>query len=119
LKNLALANSDFFPDEVHIELNVLGAFMVHWVGAHVAGGDVVAEDDRGLGQWQSSSLRSYRSHVLSATAFATPRYSASALDRETVVCRFDDHERRESPMNTQNPEVEHRVSGHPAQSASE
>jgi hypothetical protein len=56
--------------------------------------------------------------VHSATAFATPRYSASALDLETVLCRFDDHETSESPRNTQNPDVERRVSGHPAQSAS-
>jgi hypothetical protein len=49
----------------------------------------------------------------------TPRYSASALERDTVVCRFEDHDTRESPRNTQNPEVERLVSGHPAQSVSE
>lgn len=52
-------------------------------------------------------------------ALAMARYSASALDRETVVCRLDDHETRELPKKMQKPDVERRVSGHPAQSASE
>ena len=47
------------------------------------------------------------------------RYSASALDRETVVYRFEDHEMREPPKKTQKPDVDLRVSGQPAQSASE
>lgn len=46
-------------------------------------------------------------------------YSASALDRDIVVCRLDDHETRESQKKTQNPDVERRVSGQPAQSVSE
>jgi hypothetical protein len=68
---------------------------------------------------QPSSPRRERSHEHSATAFATPWYSASALERETVVCRFEDHETRASPRKMQNPEVERLVSGHPARSASE
>ena len=47
------------------------------------------------------------------------RYSASALERDTVVCRFEDHETSELPKKMQNPDVERRVSGHPARSASE
>ena len=47
------------------------------------------------------------------------RYSASALDLDTVFCHLDDHEMREDPRKTQKPEVDRRVSGHPAQSASE
>jgi hypothetical protein len=31
------------------------------------------------------------------TALATARYSASALDRETVCCRFEDHKTMLSP----------------------
>jgi uncharacterized Zn-finger protein len=68
---------------------------------------------------QCSSPSKFRSQEHSATAFMTPRYSASALERDTVVCCFEDHDTRESPRNTQNPEVERLVSGHPAQSASE
>jgi hypothetical protein len=47
------------------------------------------------------------------------RYSASALDLDTVVCRLDDHEMREEPRKMQNPDVDRLVSGQPAQSASE
>jgi hypothetical protein len=55
----------------------------------------------------------------SVAAFATARYSASALDRDTVGCRFEDHETSESPRKTQKLKVERLVSGQPAQSASE
>jgi len=46
--NFALSDCDLLADEVHIKLNVFCAFVVHWIGAHVAGGDIVAEDDGGL-----------------------------------------------------------------------
>ena len=52
-------------------------------------------------------------------ALAIARYSASALNLDTVVCRLDDHKMSELPRKTQNPDVERGVSGHPAQSASE
>ena len=60
-----------------------------------------------------------RSQQHSAATLATPLYSASALDLETTGWRLDDHDTNESPRNTQNPDVERRVSGQPAQSASE
>ncbi|XP_044946883.1 probable leucine-rich repeat receptor-like protein kinase At1g35710 [Hordeum vulgare subsp. vulgare] len=44
-------------------------------------------------------------------------YSASALERETVACRLEDQETRLDPRKTQNPKVDFRVSGQPAQSA--
>ena len=53
------------------------------------------------------------------TAFAMARYSASVLDLETVVWRLEDHEMRELPRKTQKPDVDRRVLGHLAQSASE
>jgi hypothetical protein len=66
-----------------------------------------------------SSLSNWRSQTHSATAFATPRYSASALDLEIVACHLDDHDIKLAPKKTQYPEVDRLVSGHPAQSASE
>ena len=71
------------------------------------------------GTLYSSSPRSCRSQEHSETALAMVRYSASALDLETVVCRLDDHKMREEPRKTQKPDVEHLVSGQPAQSVSE
>jgi hypothetical protein len=59
------------------------------------------------------------SQLSSTTTFATPLYSASALDRDTVCCHFEDQATKLLPKNTQYPEVERRVSGQPTQSASE
>ena len=50
------------------------------------------------GQW-SSSKRLRKKHI-SATAFAIPLYYASALDLETVCCRFEDQEIKLSPRYT-------------------
>ena len=71
------------------------------------------------GTLQRSSPRRCRIHEHSETALAMARYSASTLDLDTVFCRLDDHEMREDPRKMQKPEVDRRVSGHPAQSASE
>nr|GEV13402.1 cytochrome P450 734A1-like [Tanacetum cinerariifolium] len=68
------------------------------------------------GVW--SSRRRLRIQDVSATAFATPRYSASTLDRDNVSWRFEDHVRRLSPKKTQYPEIDRRVAGQPAQLAS-
>jgi hypothetical protein len=40
-----LANNDFLLHEVDIKLYVLRSFVMHWIGAHVASGDIVAEHD--------------------------------------------------------------------------
>ena len=45
VQNADLAKRHLVPDEVYIELDVLGPLVVHWVPAHVDGGDVVAEHD--------------------------------------------------------------------------
>ena len=71
------------------------------------------------GTLYNSSPRSCRSQEHSETALAMARYSASALDLETMVCHLDDHEMKEEPRKTQKPDVERLVSGQPAQSASE
>lgn len=55
----------------------------------------------------------------SAATLATARYSASALERDTIGCHLDDQETRASPRNTQKPDVDLLVSGQPVQSASE
>jgi hypothetical protein len=40
-----LAKSDLFSDEVNIQLNMLRAMMMNWIGRHVNRTDVVVEDD--------------------------------------------------------------------------
>jgi hypothetical protein len=49
MKNTELAERDLFPNKVDVELDVLSPTMMHRVRRHVDGGDVVAEDNRGLG----------------------------------------------------------------------
>ncbi|KAL4569172.1 hypothetical protein LXL04_024806 [Taraxacum kok-saghyz] len=51
------------------------------------------------GTWSSSSK--FLIQLVSAVALATPLYSASALERETVGWRLEDHETRLSPRKTQ------------------
>jgi hypothetical protein len=51
--------------------------------------------------------------------FATARYSAFALEQETVGYRREDQATRLLPRKTQKPDVDFLVSGHPAESASE
>ena len=46
------------------------------------------------------------------------RYSASIEDLDTVGYFFDFHDIKASPRNTQEPDVDLRVSKHPPQSAS-
>lgn len=40
-----MPKSNFLPHKVYIKLYVLGSAMVDWIGAHVAGRDVVTKDD--------------------------------------------------------------------------
>lgn len=47
------------------------------------------------------------------------RYSASADERDTVLCFFVFHEIGLEPRRTQKPVVDRRVVGHPAQSESQ
>ena len=41
MQNTKVTNGDSLPDEVKINLDVLGALMLHRVGGHVDGTDVV------------------------------------------------------------------------------
>ena len=42
MQNTKITNGDSLPDEVKINLNVLGSLMLYRVGGHVDGTDVVA-----------------------------------------------------------------------------
>lgn len=66
-------------------------------------------DDR-WGKW--SSHNKLFNQDISAKALGTPRYSTSALDRDTLCSCLDDQEMRLSPRKTKNHEVDRRVTGH-------
>ena len=42
MQNTKVTNGNSLPDEVKIDLNVLGSLMLNWVEGHVDGTDVVA-----------------------------------------------------------------------------
>ena len=48
MQNTKITNGDSLPDEVKIDLNVLGALMLNRVGGHVDGTDVVAIHQCGM-----------------------------------------------------------------------
>ena len=47
LKDTKITNCNSLPDEVKINLNVLSALVLNWVGGHVDRADVVTIDQRG------------------------------------------------------------------------
>jgi hypothetical protein len=50
MEDAEVAELHVFLDEVDVELNVFGAFVVHRIGGHVHRGHVVAVGHRGLGE---------------------------------------------------------------------
>jgi len=46
MQDTNITNGDTLSDEVEINLDVLRALMLHWVGGHVHSADVVAVDQR-------------------------------------------------------------------------
>ena len=85
-----ITNSNTLPHEVKINLNVFGVLMLDRVGGHVDGADVVAIDQRSAPRRCLELDEKLHSQVASAKPLATARYSASALDLDTMFCRFDD-----------------------------
>ena len=95
-----ITNSNTLQHEVKINLNVLGALMLDGVGGHVDGTDVVTIDQGSTPRRCMKLEEKLAQPSGFATPLATAWYSASALDLDTVFCRFDDQETRLSPRNT-------------------
>ena len=100
MKHTDSPKGDPFPNEVEVDLHVLGALMLNGVGGEVDGADVVAVDEGGRGQRVMQLLEKLPQQEASATPLATARYSASALERETVGWRLEDQEMRLPPRKT-------------------
>jgi len=94
MKNTEITELDTFTDEVDVQLDMLGSLVVHRVRGHVDGGDIVTVCKVALEMTQRSSPRSWHNQMHLAAALATVRYSASALEREIVSCRLEDHDTR-------------------------
>jgi len=96
-----------FSDKMYVELDVLRALVVDRVGGHVDRGETLSQNTNvACLMLQSSSSSSWCSQMHSATVLATPRYSALALEWDTIGCHLENHETRASPRNMQKPEVE-------------
>ena len=46
MKNTTITNGNPLPDEVEVNLNMLGALMLNWIGGHVDGADVITIHQR-------------------------------------------------------------------------
>ena len=97
MENPNTAKGNLLAHEVNIELYMLRTAMVHQVGGKVDRADVIAVDKSSFMNLTKQLLEQLTEQEHSATALATTRYSASALEPETVGCRFDDQEINEGP----------------------
>ena len=95
-----IADRDPVASEVQVDLHMLRPLMLNGVGGEIHGADVVAVDERALGERAVELRKSCRSQDASATPLATARYSASALERKTTGCRLNDQETRLPPRKT-------------------
>ena len=86
-----IGDGDPVAHEVQVDLHMLRPLVLDGVGGEIHDADVVAVDERALGE-RAVELR----QELSKTA----RYSASALKRETTGCRLDDQETMLPPRKT-------------------
>ena len=92
MENPNTAKGNLLTHKVNIELNMLRTSMVHRVGGKVDRADVIAVDESGCVNLTEQLLKKLTKPRALGHALATARYSASALERETVGCRFDDQE---------------------------
>jgi len=89
--------------------------MVNRILGHVDGRNIVTVD-KCLRVDRNAELTK---EMMEPAALGSGVGDATALERETTAWRLEDQDTRESPRNTQKPDVERPVSGHLAQSASE
>jgi hypothetical protein len=95
-----LTDGDLFSDEVKINLHMLGTLVLNGVVGEVHGTYVVAVDERTPGRKRLEFQQQLAQPVASATPLAMVWYSASALERETTVCRLADQDTKLSSRNT-------------------
>ena len=98
MQHAQLPESHLLTDEMYVELDVFRATMMNGVGGEVDRRDIVTVDNCGLLDIKKQLLeKPAKPRALGEVAMATARYSASALERDTVGCRLDDHNMSEGP----------------------
>ena len=100
MENPNIADGDPVAHEVQVDLHMLRPLMLDGVSGEIHGADVVAVDERALGERDVELRQELSEPGRLCHVIATPRYSASALERETTGCRLDDQETRLPPRKT-------------------
>jgi hypothetical protein len=100
MKDTDITNGDTLTYEVEINLNMLRLLMLKWIRQKVDSTNIITIHQSVAGQWVVELLKKLTKPTCLSKPLATARYSASALDREIVFCRFEDQETRLSPRNT-------------------
>jgi hypothetical protein len=89
VKDTNLTESHLLTDEVNVNLNVLRSSMMNWIGSHIDCNDVITKDERRFGVEREVPEEVGVANITQQQHEIT-QYSASALERETVVWRFGD-----------------------------
>jgi hypothetical protein len=107
---------DLFPNKVAVNLNVFCSFVINRICNNMESRLVVTKEKSCLGVRIRKSLSKEDNHISSQQVEANVRYPASAEDLDTICCFFDFQDTRESPIKTQKPMIDLRVSKQLAQS---
>ena len=97
MKNMQFANGYLLTNKVDVEFDVFCASMMYWIPGHVHRGDVVAVGHCCLRDAAVELVKKMPQPGALGHDVGVAPYSASALDREMVFCRLEDHETRVLP----------------------
>jgi hypothetical protein len=78
------AKSNLFLYKMYVKFNVLGALMIYWVGGEIDCTHIVAIDNSGSVEGTLKLLHKFTNPTCLCNSCGN-RYSASALESETVV----------------------------------
>lgn len=93
MQDTDFASNNFFSDEVNVNLNVFCPLVLNWIHRKVYCTNGITMHNGGL--WDRGSMqltKEISKPTRPTTTFATPQYSASALDLETIGWLMEDQE---------------------------
>jgi hypothetical protein len=117
MEHFDLTERNLITDEVEVDLDVLRVLMLHWIAGHVYSTDVVTENHCGPPKWGMQLQQELLEP--GSLSYGIGNRTVLSLSTGAGDCRLEDQEIRLAPRNTAYLEVDLRVSGQPAQSASE